>query len=241
MLKQIGRRLYKLLPHRLRVKVNEWRTAFGFKYLGKVRGRQGPSRPEDVIAEKLDLKRGYLISGELQVKVYRGLEAEAVKISGLSFEAFTKLPEDAKQRLKEQAKKIIEAEDVDVGPNTVTDAGVAFLVDDWDNNATDITTMNYSAMGTGGSPPSTPAVTATALVTEVESRVAGTKSQPAANQIRSVATITATAPRTINEWGLFSAAAAGTMWSNRWFTAISLATNDAIEFTYTLTISSFTA
>lgn len=132
-------------------------------------------------------------------------------------------------------------EEYDLGHNTVTDAGVAFLVDDWDNNATDITTLNFHAMGTGGSPPSTPAVTVTALVTEVESRVSGTKSQPAANQIRTVATITATAARTINEWGLFSASTAGTMWSSRWFTAITLANGDAIEFTYTLTVSSFTA
>jgi hypothetical protein len=127
------------------------------------------------------------------------------------------------------------------GANTVTDAGVAFLVDDWDDNTTDITTMNYHAMGTGGSPPGTPAVTVTTLVTEVESRVAGTKSQPAANQIRSVATITATASRAINEWGLLSASSGGTLWSSRWFTVINLNTDDAIEFTYTLTITSFTA
>lgn len=31
----------------------------------------------------------------------------------------------------------------------VTSAGVAFLVDDWDSDATDITTMNYHASGTG--------------------------------------------------------------------------------------------
>jgi hypothetical protein len=31
----------------------------------------------------------------------------------------------------------------------ITDAGVAFLVDDWDNNAEDITNMNFHGCGTG--------------------------------------------------------------------------------------------
>lgn len=132
-------------------------------------------------------------------------------------------------------------DEFDEGPNTVTDAGVAALVNDWFDGSKDITNFVWHEMGTGGSPPGTPGVGLTALVTPVESRVSGTKSKPAANQIRVVATITATAPRTINEWGLFDAASSGTMWSVRWFTAIVLATNDAIEFTYTLTVSSFTA
>ena len=113
-------------------------------------------------------------------------------------------------------------------------------MDDWDDSTTDITTMNYHEMGTGGTPPGSPAVTVTTLVTAVETRTAGTKSQPAANQIRSIGTITATAIRAINEWGLFSASTGGVLWSSRWFTVINLGSGDAIEFTYTLTISSFT-
>jgi hypothetical protein len=190
---------------------------------------------------KLRKLRGRVVEGQLGIRIFRGLEVKAQEISGLLKVDYDKLPEGAKARLREQAKALITPEQAPTGPNTVTDAGVAFLVDDWDNNTTDITNFNYHEMGTGGSPPGTPAVTATALVTPVETRSAGTKSQPAANQIRSVATITATAARTINEWGLLSASTAGTLWSNRWFTAISLATSDAIEFTYTLTVSSFTA
>jgi len=229
--------IYSIMPHWLRVKSNQWKTELGLKYFGKKRGRQGPPQ----IADVLDEHKATMIRGELEVVIYRGLETKAVEISGLSETGFNQLPDDAKQRLRKQAKTLLKPEKVDVGPNTVTDAGVAFLVDDWDNSVTDITNFNYHAMGTGGSPPGTPAVTVTTLVTEVETRTAGTKSQPAANQIRTVGTITATAPRTVNEWGLFSAASAGTMWSSRWFTAIVLATNDAIEFTYSLTISSFTA
>ena len=70
----------------------------------------------------------------------------------------------------------------------ITDAGVAFLVDDWDNNATDITNMNYHASGTGTN---AEAVGDTALQTEattITDRATGTKSQPAANQLRTVGT-----------------------------------------------------
>lgn len=131
-------------------------------------------------------------------------------------------------------------EEHNLGHNTVTDAGVAFLTTDWHDGSTDITALNWHAMGTGGGTPPPP-VTRTTLVTEVESRSSGTKTKPAANQIRTVATITATAARAINEWGLFSASTGGTLWSIRWFSNINLAIGDSIEFTYTLTVSSFTA
>jgi len=184
---------------------------------------------------------GRSVNGQLGTVVYRGLGFKAAELAGVSFESFVTLDDAVRGKFLEEAKKLVKSERIRPGSNTVTDAGVAFLVDDWDGGTTDITNFNWHAMGTGGSPPGTPAVTVTALVTPVESRVAGVKSQPAANQIRSVATITATAPRTINEWGLFSASTAGTVWSARWFTAIVLDTSDAIEFTYTLTVSSFTA
>ena len=211
MLRKLLRFLYRLMPKFLREYGNIAKTFVRLKYFGLSRGRTGPQRPEDVLGER----HGKLIEGYLSARIIRK-DGTVEKID-------------------------LGADKFDEGPNTVTDAGVAFLVDDWDNNATDITNFNYHAMGTGGSPPSTPATSVTALVTEVESRVVGTKSQPSANQIRSVATITATAPRTVNEWGLFSAASGPTIWSSRWFTAIVLASGDAIEFTYTLTISSFTA
>lgn len=97
----------------------------------------------------------------------------------------------------------------------------------------------------------------TALTTEVASitRVAGTQSNPSANQYRSVATVTftgTTPPLTIVEWGLFSAASTGTLWDRRWMNtgnapstvgAAALvaapititSTGDSIQTTYTLT------
>ena len=213
MLQRIAHWLYShLLPRAARIKLNEWRTRVRLEVLKRPRGRISPPRQEDYLSEH----HGTLIEGHLGVRVLRG--GVVIEQRDLGKDRFT-----------------------DAGPNTVVDGGVAAMVNDWFDGSKDITAFNFHAMGTGGSPPGTPAVTVSTLVTEVESRAAGSKSKPAANQIRTVATITATAPRTVNEWGLFDAASGPTLWSTRWFTAIALATSDAVEFTYTLTISSFTA
>jgi len=77
-----------------------------------------------------------------------------------------------------------------------------------------------------------------ALFTEsAEARVATTRSQPTASSNRFVGTITASAPRTITNAGILSAAAAGTLILHSDFTGIVLATSDAIQFTFTLTWS----
>jgi len=131
-------------------------------------------------------------------------------------------------------------EELDLGRNTITDAAVAYLVDDFDNGAEEISTMNFHTWGTGAcsTPPTCPTTT---VVTEgSESRVSGTRSQPSANQYRTVATITADGVKTIKEWALMSAATSGTAWSLRCFTGIALAASDSIEFTYTLTINCVT-
>lgn len=133
-------------------------------------------------------------------------------------------------------------EALDLGRNTITDAAVAYLVDDFDNGGEDISTMNFHAWGTGNCTEPPPCGT-TALVTEgPESRVSGTRSQPAANQFRTVGEIIASGVRTVGEWGLFSASSAGTAWSLRCWdsTPIVLASGDSIEFTYTVTFSCVT-
>lgn len=123
-----------------------------------------------------------------------------------------------------------------VSHRVVTDAGVAFIVDDWDNSATDITNFNYHASGTGTT---AEAASQTALVTEVEAtRATGTKSQPTANQLRTVGTISYTATRAITEHGIFSATTTGTMWDRSLFTALNVNNGDSIQFTYTCTVNS---
>lgn len=82
-----------------------------------------------------------------------------------------------------------------------------------------------------------PAKGDTTLGTEVDSRGATavtTVGTGATNKYQAIATCTATAPRTIVEAALFSAAAAGVMFTHSTFTSIGLNTNDSIQFTLTI-------
>lgn len=125
----------------------------------------------------------------------------------------------------------------------ITDTGVAFLVDDWDNDATDITTMHFHGCGTGVA---AEAQTDSALGTESttalnpdSTRATGTESQPAANQLRTVGTLTFDGSAAITEHGIFSASATGTgvLWDRSQFAAINVVSADSIQFTYTCTVS----
>lgn len=131
-----------------------------------------------------------------------------------------------------------------VSRNLITDTGVAFLVDDWDDNSEDITLMNFHGCGTGAVAEN---VSDTALGTESttilnpnDTRATGAKSQPAANQLRSVGTLTFDGAGAITEHGLFDQAATGggTLWDRSVFSAINVVSGDSIQFTYTCTITS---
>lgn len=130
-----------------------------------------------------------------------------------------------------------------VSTRLITDTGVGFLVDDWDNNVTDLTTMNFHGCGVGVA---AEAQTDSALGTESTTalnpdnvRATGTRSQPAANQYRSVGTVTFDATAAITEHGILSSATvgAGVLWDRSVFTAINVASGDSIQFTYTCTVS----
>jgi len=131
-----------------------------------------------------------------------------------------------------------------VSTQVITDAGVAFLVDDWDSDAQDITTLHFHGCGTGTN---AEAVGDTALQTESttalnpdSTRATGTESQPAANQLRTVGTLTFDATAAVTEHGIFSQAATGggTLWDRSVFSAINVGSGDSIQFTYTCTVSS---
>jgi len=133
-----------------------------------------------------------------------------------------------------------------VSTRVITDAGVTFLRDDFNNNAQDITTMNFHGAGTGTTAEAT---TDTALVTECttalnpdSTRATGTRSVPAGNQFRTVGTLTFDVDAAVTEHGIFSQSATGggTLWDRSKFSAINVvgANGDSIQFTYTLTLSS---
>lgn len=130
-----------------------------------------------------------------------------------------------------------------VSRRVVTDVGVAALVDDWDDNSQDITAFNFHGLGSGSTAESqTDTDLVTPFTTQLNpdsTRATGTKSQPAANQIRSVGTNAFDAAVGIEEHGLFNNATVGSgiLWDRSVFAVINLASGDSLESTYTLTVS----
>lgn len=130
----------------------------------------------------------------------------------------------------------------------ITDAGVAFLVDDWDVNTAsatfDITTLKYHGCGTGtGAESASDTTLGTESTTDLNpdsTRATGTQSQSAANVLQSVGTLTFDNTAAITEHGLFSQAATGggTLWDRSKFSAINVVSGDSIQFTYSCTVSS---
>ena len=125
-----------------------------------------------------------------------------------------------------------------LGSGLVTDAGVAFMADDWVDASQEITNFNFHDSGTGVV---AAAVGDTILGTQAgpATRATGTKTNPTAPAVRSVGTIAYTTTLAITEWGLFNQAAqGGTLWDRKVFAAINVVNGDSIQFTYTLTITS---
>lgn len=118
-----------------------------------------------------------------------------------------------------------------VSRQVVTTAGITALANALVNTF-ESELFNFHASGTGGT---AEAIGDTALVTEVETRVAGTQSNPSAGVYRTVATVSYTATRTITEHGIFSASTVGTLLDRSLFTGIPVVSGDSIQFTYNFT------
>jgi len=97
------------------------------------------------------------------------------------------------------------------------------------------TTGDYIGWGTGAG---TAGKSDTVLFTEAsESRVTATRTQPAADKIQWVGTLTASGSKTITNAGNFTASSGGTLIVHGDFTGISLNSGDKIEFTIQLEIT----
>lgn len=115
-----------------------------------------------------------------------------------------------------------------------TDVGETLVADYVDGTASAPANW-YVAWGTGAG---TAAKGDTTLFTEAsEARVTATESQPAANQNRFVATLTADGSKTITNAGVLDASTVGNLLLKSDFTGIALALNDSIQFTFTITWS----
>ncbi len=126
----------------------------------------------------------------------------------------------------------------------VTDAGVAFIVDAFQNSV-EMETMRYHGVGTGTT---AEAAGDTALVTESttalnpdSTRATGTLAEGATGNIyRTVGTNTFDASATITEHGVFSQAATGggTLLDRSKFTGIGVVSGNSLQSTYDFTLTS---
>ncbi len=129
-----------------------------------------------------------------------------------------------------------------VGNKVITDAGVGFLVDAWQNSV-EMENMKYHGLGTGST---AEAASQTALTTELTTeytgdvRATGTTTETAANIFSTVATNTldGTPGAALREHGLFSASTVGVLWDRTLFSAITLSSGDGLQSTYNMTASS---
>ena len=130
-----------------------------------------------------------------------------------------------------------------VSRRVVTNNGVAFIVDAWQNSV-ELENMKYHGCGTGTT---AEAAGDSALVTESttalnpdSTRATGTQTEPATHQLTSTGVVTFDNSAAITEHGLFSAATTGTgvLFDRSVFSAINVVSGDSISFAYTVSFSS---
>jgi hypothetical protein len=126
-----------------------------------------------------------------------------------------------------------------LGRHLIVTAGKTFVRDAW-TNAVELESMKFHGIGTG-----TTAAAAgdTALQTELttqynpdNTRATGSLTTNGSNVFRTIGTNTVDASASVTEWGLLSAASAGTLFDRQVFTALALANGDSFQTTYDLTI-----
>jgi hypothetical protein len=127
-----------------------------------------------------------------------------------------------------------------VSRRVVTDAGVAYLVDDWIGGTSDISLFNFHACGTGTNPESAGDTALQSESTVITSRVAGTISAPAVNVVRSVGVMVFSGGGIISEHGIFNTitASSGVLWDRSLVGPYTVVAGDGLIFTYDLTVNS---
>jgi hypothetical protein len=128
-----------------------------------------------------------------------------------------------------------------ISGRVVTTAGVNFIRDAF-LNTTELENMKYHGMGTGST---AEASSDTALVTELTTQYLTDNTRPTGTLVsggtgifQTVATVTVDAAAAITEHGIFSQAATGggTLLDRSVFAVVNLASSEAIQFTYSLTM-----
>jgi hypothetical protein len=128
-----------------------------------------------------------------------------------------------------------------IGKRVVTTAGVNYLRDEFAASAGDIGNFKYHGCGTGVAAEAIGDVAlgaeCTAALNPDSTRGVGTQVNGVAKIYSSVATLSFDAVAAVTEHGLFSAAAAGTLWDRTVFAAVNVGPGESIQFTYNLTIA----
>lgn len=128
-----------------------------------------------------------------------------------------------------------------ISGRVVTTAGVNFIRDAF-LNTTELENMKFHGMGTGTTAEAT---SDTALVTELTTQYVADNTRPTGTLVsggtgifQTVATVTVDASVAITEHGIFSQAATGggTLLDRSVFAVVNLASTEAIQFTYNLTM-----
>lgn len=186
---------------------------------GRIVKRAFKYLPPELAGEMLDaVLRMVVIHSSLAVTVYRGERSRHGRPGGVERHGI-------------------------VSRKVITDTGVAFLVDAWQNSV-EMENMKFHGLGTATT---AEAASQTALTTELttqyqtdNTRATGTTTENAANVFRSVATNTLDAGATIQEHGVFSQAATGggVMWDRSLTGAQTLSASDSLQTTYDCTVSS---
>lgn len=117
----------------------------------------------------------------------------------------------------------------------VTNAFVAFVVDNLQTDTTEFGDFKFHDSGVGTTAEN--AADTAMETTDGESRATGTQTESAANAYRSVATISYTTTKAITEHGVFSQATSATLIDRSVFSAINVVNGDSIQFTYTITFT----
>ena len=113
----------------------------------------------------------------------------------------------------------------------VTTAGINALATNFVSASPLLTAFTYIDCGTGVT---AAAIGDTALQTPAgTARVTNANTNPVSGSVKNIGTVAFTGSLAITEYGLFSAASAGTLWDHRIFSALNVNNGDSITFTYT--------
>ena len=123
--------------------------------------------------------------------------------------------------------------------NLVVTVGVQWLAGALSGDTSSPSLMKYVGIGTSTTAAGT---TQTALVTEIETRAAGTQSRVTttlmSDSYQAVGTITLTGTHAVTECGIFSASSSGSMMARQTFAAINGVATDTIQVTWKIKFAS---